>query len=222
MSLTLRRAKRNGRPTDADTAVVCMAASICLDYPGEDTDGALGLARDAILELPESVSRRHLLDFVSEWEQRPASTRRRTYVETFDLRRRCSLNLTYYTHGDTRGRGAALLGLRELFHSNGLEMQGRELPDHLPLVLEFVASAPTAVGVLVDHLPALELLRRALHDAGSPFGAVLDAVVSLVAWAPPVDERLLADLATHGPPTEQVGLQADPPWGCAGTERGLT
>ena len=102
----------------------------------------------------------------------------RRYVETFDLRRRSSLYLSYYLHGDTRKRGMALLRLKRLYAAAGLELAGGELPDYLPLVLEFAALAPDGAGeaLLREHRPSLELLRANLHAAGSPYAQLLDAL----------------------------------------------
>ena len=95
------------------------------------------------------------------------------YVETFDLRRRASLHLTYYAHGDTRERGMALLRLKKLYRAAGLPMEIAELPDHLPVMLAFAALAPRGHGeaLLAEHRPAIELLRLSLHDLGQPVRA---------------------------------------------------
>ena len=75
------------------------------------------------------------------------------YVETFDLRRRASLHLTYYAHGDTRERGMALLRLKKLYRAAGLPMESAELPDHLTVMLAFAALAPPGHGeaLLAEH-----------------------------------------------------------------------
>ena len=103
-------------------------------------------------------------------------------METFDLRRRATLELTYYAHGDTRERGMALLRLKKLYRAAGLPMESRELPDHLTVMLAFAALAPTGHGeaLLAEHRPAIELLRLSLHDLESPYAHVLDAIAALL------------------------------------------
>ena len=66
----------------------------------------------------------------------------REYVETFDTRRRCTLNVSYYLFGDTRRRGVSLLRLKRLYKAAGLVLDTDELPDHLPAMLEMQPSRP--------------------------------------------------------------------------------
>lgn len=176
--------------------------SLMLRYPDEIPDGALA---DGVAQLPASAPARAPLErFLAEWDADPA-----TYVATFDLRRRASLELTYYRHGDTRERGPALLRLKKLYRAAGLPLDSAQLPDHLTVMLAFAALAPPGYGeaLLAEHLPALELLRGSLHDLDSPYAYVLDAVL---AGLPPLDVHERAEvvkLAREGPPEEAVGLE---------------
>ena len=111
----------------------------------------------------------------------PAAALARRYVETFDLSRRTALDLTYYTHGDRRQRGLALLALRRRYAESGLELEGPELPDHLPVMLEYAALDPVggrrpagrvppgaragADGARARREPLRGAPRRALPDA---------------------------------------------------------
>jgi nitrate reductase delta subunit len=88
-------------------------------------------------------------------------------------------------------------------------MESAELPDNLVVMLAFAALAPDGHGeaLLAEHRPAIELLRLSLHDGGSPYADVLDALALLL---PPlsVSERgEVARLAREGPPDEAVGLE---------------
>jgi nitrate reductase delta subunit len=131
------------------------------------------------------------------------------YVETFDLRRRATLELTYYAHGDTRERGMALLRLKKLYRLAGLPMESAELPDHLTVMLAFAALAGEGRGeaLLAEHRPAIELLRLSLHDLGSPYAHVLDAVAALLPALTVSERAEVARLAREGPPDEAVGLE---------------
>ena len=128
-------------------------------------------------------------------------------METFDQRRRCALSLTYYSHGDTRSRGIAILAFKEVMRRRGFEAARDELPDHLPVVLEFCALDESDIGgqMLAANREGLEVLRTALRSAGSPYSHLLEA---LVLTLPEPDERTLAGyrrLVSQGPPTEVVG-----------------
>jgi nitrate reductase delta subunit len=183
--------------------------SVLLRYP----DAALVEARDEIREaieaLPETATRRSLAEFGRYLESADAGELARAYVETFDLHRRTSLYLTYYVHGDTRKRGMALLRLKRLYAAAGLEAATGELPDYLPLMLEFAALAPNGLGetLLREHRPSLELLRRGLTEAESPYAHLLDALTSSLPRLSALERDRIRKLASEGPPSEQVGLQ---------------
>jgi nitrate reductase delta subunit len=132
----------------------------------------------------------------------------RHYVETFDLRRRSGLYPTYYLHGDTRKRGMALLMLKQRYRVRGLRLADGELPDLLPVVLEFAATAGPGDGEapLRQHRQGLELLRAALHAARTPYAIVVDAVCEILPELTPGDLAAIAALAADGPAAETVGL----------------
>lgn len=175
--------------------------SLLLRYPEERVVAA---AAD-VAELPPGRVRDALERFVAAW----TGDRAAIYVETFDLRRRATLELTYYAHGDTRERGMALLRLKKLYRAGGLELDSDELPDHLAVMLAFAALAPPGYGeqLLAQHRPAIELLRLSLHDLGSPYAHVLDAVAALLGKLTVSERSEVARLAREGPPEEAVGLE---------------
>jgi nitrate reductase molybdenum cofactor assembly chaperone NarJ/NarW len=177
--------------------------SFLLRYP----EDGLAEAQAEVTTLPAGEVRAALERFVDGLPDR--LTLRAAYVETFDLRRRVTLHLTFYEHGDTRRRGAALLRLKRLYREAGLEFDSDELPDHLAVMLAFAALAPDGYGeaLLGEHRPALELLRVGLDDAGSPYVHVVDAICAAL---PPLraDQRDdVARLAAQGPPEERVGIE---------------
>ncbi|MFI1991001.1 nitrate reductase molybdenum cofactor assembly chaperone [Actinoplanes sp. NPDC020271] len=180
--------------------------SLLIGYPDESLYERTGLLRQAAASLPEPVGG-PLLRFLDDLTAVAPGALAADYVATFDHRKRCCLFLTYYAHGDTRNRGMALLSLKQAYTAAGLELTDEELPDHLAVVLEYAAIDPeTGLDLLVAHRAGLELLRLALHDATSPWAAVLD---SISATLPPLvgDQRTaVARLAAQGPPAEQVGL----------------
>jgi len=183
--------------------------SVLLRYPDEALVEAHEEIAEAVASLPESAAKRSLVAFGEYLAGRDAVELAQGYVETFDLRRRTSLYLTYYLHGDTRKRGMALLRLKRLYAAGGLELATGELPDYLPLVLEFAALVPDEVGetVLREHRPSLELLRAGLHEAESPYAHVLDALCAGLPRLSQLERERVRKLAADGPPSETVGLQ---------------
>ena len=174
--------------------------SFLLRYPDDDVRAA----RAQIFALPDGPVRAALERFAADWTGEPAD-----YVETFDLRRRASLYLTYYAHGDTRERGMALLRLKKLYRAAGLPMDSEELPDHLTVMLAFAAVAPEGYGeaLLTEHRPAIELLRLSLHDLASPYAHLLDAIAACLPALGVKERGEVARLAREGPPEEAVGLE---------------
>jgi nitrate reductase delta subunit len=179
--------------------------SFVLRYPDDRVLAARDELAAEVAALPGGPVRDALERFLAEWSA-PFAPR---YVDTFDLRRRASLNLTYYAHGDTRERGMALLRLKKLYRVAGLPLDCDELPDHLTVMLAFAALAPPGHGeaLLGEHRPALELLRLSLHDLGSPYAHVLDAVAACLSALGIHDRAEVARLAREGPPDEAVGLE---------------
>jgi nitrate reductase delta subunit len=183
--------------------------SVLLRYPDAALVEARDEVREAIEALPDTATRRSLVEFGRYLDGAGAAELAQAYVETFDLHRRTSLYLTYYVHGDTRKRGMALLRLKRLYAAAGLEPATGELPDYLPLMLEFAALAPDGLGetLLREHRPSLELLRRGLDEAESPYAHLLEALTSTLPRLSPIERERIRKLAAEGPPSEQVGLQ---------------
>jgi nitrate reductase molybdenum cofactor assembly chaperone NarJ/NarW len=136
------------------------------------------------------------------------------YVATFDLRRRCALYLTYYRFGDTRRRGMAMLEFKAAYRAAGFEPCDTELPDYLPMVLDFAALTPRGAALLRRHRADLELLRHALHEAGTPYADVAEAICAQLPRLGRRDLILVRKaLQGDGPPSEEVGLEPFAPPG---------
>ena len=202
-----KRTAAQDRFPDEQLRIAWQVCSLLLDYPSPTLVARLDLARRAAGELPaylaEPVNR--LTDHLAAT---PLTELQREYVETFDHTRRGCLYLTYFTTGDTRKRGLALVQLKQAYRRAGVELTSGELPDHLGVVLEFGASADltTALGLLLDHRAGLEVLRLALLEAGSRWA---DAVVAISRTLPELvgeDAEAVARLIEQGPPSEDVGL----------------
>lgn len=188
-------------------ATVRQAASLLLDYPDAELFGQLPLLRAAVAPLPVEFAG-PLGRFLDHVETMALDRQQADYVETFDLRRRCSLYLTYYAYGDTRKRGMALLQFKHLYTRAGLTLTDGELPDHLAVVLEFTATGDPVRGerLLHEHRAGLELIRLALEERRSPYAHVLQAVCATLPPVDASDREAVLRLAREGPPTEDVGL----------------
>lgn len=211
MSPTWLGRRKAPTPTELerqDQRIVWRIAALLLDYPTQQTLDMLEELHTVALTLPAPAGPA-LVTFVDQTRRRPAIELATHYVETFDLRRRHCLHLSYYAYGDTRKRGMALLRFKHAYRVAGATLGEHELPDHLAVVLEFAATVDPVVGrrLLVEYRPVVELLRLSLHEIESPYRAVLDAVCATLPEINVADRRRVAELAAQGPPEEEVGLE---------------
>lgn len=186
-------------------------ASWLLRYPDERLLGGRAELADAAARLRGRRVREPLARSAAAFAAAPdGRALQQRWIETFETRRRTSLYLTYYSHGDTRERGQALLRLRKLYRAGGLPLESRaELPDFLPVMLEFAGAAPDGYGtaLLREHRAGLELLRLALRERGSPYADVVDAVAIALGAPAEADLARVERLLREGPPQEQVGVE---------------
>jgi nitrate reductase delta subunit len=162
-----------GRDADARYELL----SLLLSYPSEEIlDGREEIAA-AAATLPAGRARDAIHRFLDHFIATPALALQQQYVETFDLQKRSSLYLTFFTHGDTRKRGQELLRLKRLYRAAGFVVEGGELPDYLPLVLEFAAhDREHGKWVLREYRAGLELLHTHLREKRNPYAELLEAV----------------------------------------------
>ena len=190
-------------------AVAARATSLLLRYPDTEVLATLPILSAALDELPATVAA--ALQLLAEHRAGTEPTSLASeYVELFDFRRRCCLHLTYYTCGDTRRRGEALVSFAAAYRLAGLELTGGELPDFLPAVLDLAAADALGWRLLREHRIGVDLLAQALAAEQSVYQHAAEAVRALL--PPPGASELAAaaGLACSGPPREEVGLEPYP------------
>ncbi|OKI02132.1 nitrate reductase molybdenum cofactor assembly chaperone [Streptomyces sp. CB02923] len=203
-----------------NASLVHQAASLLLTYPGPDWPARHRSVRAALR--PDTGGQAALLlRFCTRVEEETPLALAARYVATFDRSPRRTLHMTYYTDGDTRRRGGTLARLKARYRADGWQPAPDELPDHLPLMLEFAARVPASGrALLTEHRAALELLRLALEDYRSPYSEVLDAVCRTLPGPRPADRAAARRLARTGPPPlETVGLGPFPASASRGDRR---
>jgi nitrate reductase delta subunit len=193
--------------------VARQAAAVCLGYPERDVIATAGLVRAALVEkAPRQVEAFEPL--LSYWESSELGAIQTHYVDVFDLSRKHNLYLSYWTDGDTRRRGDVLAAFKQRYRRSGFLVDtGGELPDYLPMVLEYAAIVDPADGtaLLQEYRSSVELLRLALVEHGTPYGGVLTAVCSTLPGTSPADRKAVMAMAAAGPPMEMVGLESKDP-----------
>ncbi|MDT7711559.1 MAG: nitrate reductase molybdenum cofactor assembly chaperone NarJ/NarW [Pseudonocardiales bacterium] len=194
--------------TQLQQRMVWRIAALLLDYPAQQTLDMLDELHAGAIALPAPAGPT-LVSFLEHLRGTPPIELAAYYVETFDLRRRNCLHLSYYAFGDTRKRGMALLRFKHAYRAAGVGLGEHELPDHLAVVLEFAATVDPVAGrrLLVEYRPVVELLRLSLKECQSPYAAVLEAVCATLPELNVADRRRVAELAAEGPPEEEVGLE---------------
>ena len=135
-----------------------------------DTEAALPAAR--IAELQTLIQRLGALDPLQVESD---------YVELFDRGRSTALHLFEHVHGDSRDRGPAMIDLIQTYEQAGLYLGPEELPDHLPVLLEFASTQPPAQAreFLAETAHIVRSIFSALLKRQSPYASVLAAVLEL-------------------------------------------
>lgn len=134
------------------------------------------------------------------------------YGLLFDRSKTLSLHLFEHVHGESRDRGQAMVDLKAMYEEAGLVIAANELPDYLPLFLEFLSIRPLAVGceLLGQTAHILAALAERLGRRQSSYKAVLDALVEIAAEAP---QREIVEAMTKEPDFDPMDLQAlDAAW----------
>ena len=186
--------------TDDQRRITAMAASLLLDYPGGDLAEKLAAVDTHLDQLPPAIAA-EFAAFTDAARGLGLRGMEEHYVDTFDQRRRCSLFLSYYSVGDTRQRGTAILAFRQALAQLGFEERREELPDHLCVVLEAVALSEGN-----QHAQTVEVLRAALSGIGSPFAHLVVAVAMALPEIDAETTHNYLDLIRSGPPAELVGI----------------
>ncbi|HRH81957.1 MAG TPA: nitrate reductase molybdenum cofactor assembly chaperone [Thiobacillaceae bacterium] len=157
-----------------------------LDYPDDELVSVLWEIRERAKFGGEfrPGEGRVVLDFIDRMEPLPLTEWQSSYVLTFDLTPEHALHLTHHLFGDDKNRGPALIDLTEFYKEYGLEIVTRaegadegvnELPDFLPLVLEFASQLHEgeAEMFLSQWAKVLNQLATNLEEAGSPYAPLV-------------------------------------------------
>jgi nitrate reductase delta subunit len=170
--------------------------SLILSYPTKDLQEAMSeiggvLAAETRLT---AAARRALRPIVLELAESDIYALEEGYVALFDRSRTLSLNLFEHVHGESRDRGGAMVSLMETYRDAGFDPMTSELPDHLPVLLEFLSVRPfeEAKDVLADAAHIFEALSERLTRRESAYAAVFKALVQLSCAK--ADQNSLAEL----------------------------
>jgi len=170
-----------------DRKALLKLLSLCLAFPDAEARGILPEMEAAAKSLGDPLARERLTHFITLMTAQPLLDLQAHYTTVFDLNPSASLNLTYHLMGEREDRGRALAELIEVYRQAGFAPAVNDLPDFLPLVLEFLAV--TAEGekheLIRRCLAAVPAIAQRLKDSGSMYAAPLELVLSAVPGASP-------------------------------------
>lgn len=166
-----------------DHAMLLRALSALLAYPDAELRAALPEIVEAIRDTRavNMTMREDLIALADEIAASDALEAEGRYVDLFDRGRRTSLNLFEHVHGDGRQRGPAMLELKQRYLDAGLEPVADELPDHLPLLLEYLScrDAGEVRDTIGEIAHILRVLGNTLLQRHSRYAAVMAALLAL-------------------------------------------
>jgi nitrate reductase molybdenum cofactor assembly chaperone NarJ/NarW len=188
------------------------ALSLTLSYPSAELQDAMPeigavLGADPRIAPDTRVALRALTESLGQGDLFDVSE---SYVMLFDRSRTLSLNLFEHVHGESRDRGGAMVSLIETYRGGGFEPATTELPDHLPVLLEFLASRPFAEvqETLADAAHILDALATRLGRRDSRYAAVFAALLQISGTR--ADAEAVADMLAQpdDDPTDLAALDA--------------
>src|SRR6516164_1208053 len=169
--------------------IVLRALGALLSYPQEEIRQALPEIAEAIRasQMIPAPQREDLLTLIDELAGDLLKVEER-YVELFDRGRAASLHLFEHLHGEGRDRGQAMVDLKRLYERAGYELSSRELPDYLPVVLEYLSCRDLRETreLLGDCAHILRRIGQSLIARGSCYAAVLQTLL-VIAGEDPID-----------------------------------
>jgi nitrate reductase molybdenum cofactor assembly chaperone NarJ/NarW len=153
-----------------------------IDYPDDELMENLDSVIEFVKESTEinDSEKRTIMEFISWMGVHTSIGIQQAYVETFDMVPEHDLHLTHHIFGDDNGRGPALIDLSELFKAEGLEVKKGEIPDFLPLILEYVATLDDMESriFLGDVKKIVKVIADNLDEAESPYAKLIRIIES--------------------------------------------
>ena len=185
------------------------ALSLLLTYPGDDLRATLPEISRAVRaeKLISEPQLSKLLSFIAELEGKDLYDLQERYVLLFDRTRTLSLHLFEHVHGESRERGQAMVDLQQLYERHGLAIDAKELPDYLPLFLEYLSMKPEgeARELLGQTAHIITALKERLRKRKSVYLNAFVALESIARGKP--DAGLLKQLLAQ-PEDDPLDLEA--------------
>jgi len=184
------------------------ALSVLLGYPSAELQGHIAEVREALAQLPAPARARltPLLDMMARDDLLDLQS---AYSELFDRSRSLSLHLFEHVHGDNRDRGQAMIDLGQQYASAGFLLEGNDLPDFVPVFLEYAACLPPAEAreTLAQPAHVFAALAERLDKRESAYAGIFHAVLALADAAPGREE--IAEIDANTPEDDPARIDEE-------------
>jgi nitrate reductase molybdenum cofactor assembly chaperone NarJ/NarW len=188
------------------------ALSALLSYPSADLKDAADDIRDVLYKeaLAPTWALRQLDRLIGDLKVLDLLELQERYVFLFDRTRSLSLHLFEHVHGESRDRGQAMVDLKALYAEGGLDASSVELPDFLPLFLEYLSTRPAeeARTLLAEPLSVIAALKERLAKRKTPYAAVLRVLEAMAGREPAQSELDELRKAPDDDPNDLEALDA--------------
>ena len=163
------------------TATYLKVLSLLLQYPDEAYFKALPDIEAVVRRMPPGPRKTSLAAFISHLAAGDPLHVQQQYTALFDMRPATTLNVTYHLGGDGAKRARLLTRLQQAYKEAGLEKSSSELPDYLPLILEFIATVPQAkdAAVIQKSLAGIDTLAARLKPDAPIYAGLLAPLAAM-------------------------------------------
>ena len=167
---------------EKDIGKACNIVSLLLRYPDGQLEADISDVETTLETMRSETFRNGVEKFLAWYRSQPEMSRQEEYTAAFDLDPSICLNMAYHRWGDGEERGKAMAFLHQIYLEAGYEPSTGELPDYLPMMLEFIALRPGSRfrGPIRDCLQGLEGLVDRMEKKAPFYADLIDLVAALV------------------------------------------
>jgi nitrate reductase molybdenum cofactor assembly chaperone NarJ/NarW len=187
------------------------ALAALLSYPSEDLKANAGQLRDAFAgeQMLTNGERQRLGPLLARFERDELLDLQATYSELFDRSRSLSLHLFEHVHGDSRERGQAMIDLARQYMDSGFLLEAKELPDFIPVFLEYASCLPMqeARDMLGQPAHVFAALAERLDKRGSDYAGIFDCLMALADSKP--DAAAIAQIDENTPKEDPATIDEE-------------
>lgn len=163
-----------------NTSMVYQMISFLLQYPDQEMVDVLPSLEEEIQSIDHDEVKCHLQQFIKKISTQSLDAWIDHYIQCFDFEKTTNLYVTYLKLGEQRERGLELLQLKNFYHQEGFAITDQELPDYLPLMLEFCANVPVKKSneLLQKHVPEIHEIKENLIKSKSWYVDLFKALLA--------------------------------------------